>query len=210
MDDDKMDASEEAYYLEKQEQKRPKPVRYNPEGYDIEKLRQTWPSLPIGGTASVGSVLERLAWMSDRLVNGYDSPQELAKRVHEGKRVLFASDEEKTRVIELANEMAAERAKKLTERKGQIVEPEHVSFEVISEEDKRAILEKLVAGKYPKVETTMVEASPIIADVLRNLRNNETYQRAEGKRFMGKLMESLPSGKINGPSKSKPSVSPVS
>jgi hypothetical protein len=210
MDDDKMDASEEAYYLEKQEQKRPKAVRYNPEGYDIEKLRQTWPSLPIGRTAIVGSVLERLAWMSDRLVNGYDSPQELAKRVHDGKRVLFGSEEEKTRVIELANEMAAERAKKLTERKGQIVEPEHVNFEVISEEDKRALLGKLVAGKYPKLEETMLETSPIIDDVLRNLRNNEAYQIAESTRFMGKLMESLPSGKTSVPSKSKPSVNPVS
>jgi len=201
MDDDKMDTAEEAYYLAKQEQEKPKPVRYNPEGYDIEKLKQTWPSLPIGGTANVGSILEKLTWMGNRFVSGYDSPQELAKRIYEGKRVLFTGEEEKNQVMELANEMAVELAKKFPERKGQIVQPEDISFEVISEEDRKILLGKLVSGKCPKLEAAKLGASPLIADVVRNLRNNETYQTVESAQFMEKLIGSLPSATTSSRSK---------
>ena len=132
--------------------------------------------------------------MGNRFISGYDSPQELAQRVCEGKRVLFAGRQEKTQVMELANEMAIEQAKKLSERKGQIVEPEDISFEVIGEEDRQALLGKLVSGICPKREAANLGASPVIADVMRNLRNNETYQATESTQFMEKLIGSLPSG----------------
>ncbi|PGH18512.1 hypothetical protein AJ80_04482 [Polytolypa hystricis UAMH7299] len=188
------DASAEAYYLEKQEAERPKPVRYDPEGTDTQKLKPTWPSLPIGATANAESISEKLSWMGDRFANGYDPPAELAKRVYDGKRVLFASEEEKTRVMELVHEMAAEKAEVLTERKGAVVEPEDMAFESTNNPERKHLLDSLVIGNYPKLEPP-ADASPVIADVLRTLRNNESYQTAETKAFMDKLVGSLPSAK---------------
>lgn len=158
----------------------------------MDNLKATWPSLPIGETAVVGSVSERLASMGGRLANDYVPKEELAKRVFEKQRVLFSSEEEKVEVMEMVKKMEDERVSKLTERKGEVVKAEDVSFEPLTAEEKKDLLGKLTLGDYPKLEQSQPDSHPVVGDVLRNLRNNETYQSAENSQFMAKLETLLP------------------
>lgn len=188
-------ATEEAvaeYYREKQEKERPRPVRYEPEEYNVDKLRATWPALPVGETAGIGSVVEKLAGMGGRFANDYVPKEELAKRVFEKRRVLFSSEEEKTEVMAMVKKMEDERVAKLTERKGQVVEAEDVSFQPLTDEERKDLIGKLATGDYPQLQTANPGAHPATGDVLMNLRNNETYQNAESSQFMAKLETLLP------------------
>ncbi|KAL2216398.1 hypothetical protein M432DRAFT_593110 [Thermoascus aurantiacus ATCC 26904] len=186
----------EDFYREQAEAKKPKPVRYDPpQDYNISMLRETWPSLPVGEMARTSSVLEKLSWMSNRFPNGYEPPHELAKRLFEGKRVLFTSEEEKVQVMEEVKKMAQERADKLSQRKGDLVEPEDASFMSISMEERKALIESLVQGKYPTLEPLPAGKPSVVGDVLRNLRNNETYRTAgKSSQFLAKLESLLASG----------------
>jgi hypothetical protein len=110
------------------------PIRYTPVQYDVSKLQETWPSLPIGKTAQAGSVLEKLNFLSRRFPNGYVPPHELAKRLFEGERVIFRDDEEKKAAIEEFNRLATQRADMLTQRKGEVVDHEEAGFTSTSKE----------------------------------------------------------------------------
>ncbi|KAI5277386.1 hypothetical protein KEM54_005050, partial [Ascosphaera aggregata] len=94
--------------LAKIEQDRPKPIRYNPRGEDIESLSPTWPSLPVGDVATKQSVLSKLNSMGARFANGFDAPSDLARRLLDGQMVCFHSEEEKAKTLEIAQEMARE------------------------------------------------------------------------------------------------------
>ena len=205
--DERTEKAVAEYYREKVEKDTPRPVRYNPEEYNVDKLRQTWPSLPIGETAGLGSVVEKLAGMGGRFANDYIPKEELAKRAYEGQRVLFSSEEEKTEVMELVKKMAVEKAEKLTERKGEVVEPEDVSFQPLSEEERKDLVGKLAVGEYPQLQQSeSKDAHPAVGDVLRNLRNNETYQSAESQQFMAKLETLLPKPGQARPKRAAPST----
>lgn len=194
--DDTRAAQIEEFYREQAEEKRPKPVRYDPpRDYNASMLRDTWPSLPVGEMARTGSVLEKLSWMGSRFPDGYEPPHQLAKRLFEGKRVLFTSEEEKAQVMEEAKKLAQERADKLSQRKGDLVEPEDTSFVSVGTEERKALIEGLVQGKSPTLEPLPAGKPPVIGDVLRNLRNNETYQTAgKSSQFLSKLESLLASG----------------
>lgn len=190
--DAKTEQDVEEYHLELKEAERPKPVRYEPQEYTTANLQATWPSLPIGETAAVGSVVEKLAWMGGRLANDYVPKEELAKRVFDKQRVLFRSEEEKVEVMGMVEKMENARVDKLTERKGQVVKPEDVSFQPLTEEERKDLVSKLATGVYPKLEQAKPDAHPAVSDILRNLRNNETYHTAESSQFMAKLETLLP------------------
>ncbi|KAL2005006.1 hypothetical protein VTN00DRAFT_2856 [Thermoascus crustaceus] len=194
--DDTRAAQIEDFYREQAEEKRPKSIRYDPpQDYNASMLRDTWPSLPVGEMARTGSVLEKLSWMSSRFPNGYEPPHELAKRLFEGKRVLFTSEEEKAQAMEEAKKLAQERADKLSQRKGDLVEPEDTNFVSVGTEERKALIEGLVQGKYPTLKPLPAGKPPVIGDVLRNLRNNETYQTAgKSSQFLSKLESLLASG----------------
>lgn len=197
-DEDEVDSSVHEYELEKQEKARRSPERYNPDPYTVDKLKATWPSLPMGegnnAVANSETVLEKLNWMGDRYLGSYEPPQELAKRMYEGKRVLFKSDEEKAEVLEIVQQMVTERAQKLTERKGQVVPPENAEFEALSDQEKKGLLDVLVQGKYdqPLVDGKIAGTSPIVSHVLKNLTNNGTYQGAQAEKFLEKFVKTLP------------------
>ncbi|WEW58519.1 hypothetical protein PRK78_003987 [Emydomyces testavorans] len=196
-------ASIQEYEDEKAEKARRKPERYNPDPYNVEKLKPTWPTLPMGEgnnvIANAGSVTEKLNWMGDRYLGSYDPPHELAKRMIEGKRVFFQSDEEKAEVLEIAQKMVNERAQKLTERKGQVVEPEKVSFEVVADHERMGLVRTLVKGEYdqPLVNEQKAGKSPIASHVLRNLTNNGTYQTVQAEKFLEKFLKGLPARLTN-------------
>ncbi|EAS36913.3 uncharacterized protein CIMG_02267 [Coccidioides immitis RS] len=193
-----VDESVKLYDKEKEEKARRKPERYDPDPYNVDKLKSTWPTLPMceGGSivANAGSVMEKLNWMGERYVGSFEPPQELAKRMYEGKRVLFKSEEEKAEVLELVQNMVTEKAERLTERKGQVVEPEDASFEVASDSERKGLVGTLVQGKYdkPLVDRQSVGNSPVVQNVLRNLTNNGTYQSAQAEKFLEKFMKGLP------------------
>ncbi|KAL1961598.1 hypothetical protein VTN77DRAFT_1398 [Rasamsonia byssochlamydoides] len=193
--DESRSAEIEEVFREQAEKEKPVPVRYNPTEYDVSRLRATWPSLPIGETASAGSVLEKLSWMSSRYPNGYEPPHELAKRLFNGERVLFSSEEEKNQVIEEAKKLAQERADKLTQRKGELIEPEDTSFVSVSQDDREMLIREVVQGKYASSEAQHAGKPSVLGEVLRNLENNGTYRLA-GKQaqFLDKLESLLASG----------------
>jgi hypothetical protein len=159
----------------------------------MDALKDTWPSLPTGKTGSTGTIVERLNLASRRFGHGYVSPYELAKRLFEGERVFFNSDEEKKAVMEEVDRMAVERADKLTQRKGDLVEPEDSSFAPIKADDRKALVGQLVRGQYEGWQKGSVR-HPVLDEVQRQLFNNETY-RMTGKQaaFMGKFQSLLAS-----------------
>lgn len=167
-------------------------TRYTPVQYDVSQLQQTWPSLPIGTTAQAGSVLEKLNFLSRRFANGYEPPHELAKRLFDGDRVIFRDEEEKKAAIEEFNKLAYQRADVLTQRKGEVVEPEEAGFTSTSKEDQNAFVSQLVQGKYA---TPQNQSSPVLGEIERQLFNNETYRTA-GKHsgFMAKMQSLVASG----------------
>lgn len=191
--EEERDADVEAVFAEVRNRSRPKTTRYTPVQYDATALKDTWPALPIGKTASTGTVLERLSLMSRRYANGYVPPQELAKRLFEGERVLFSSEEEKAEAMKEVSKLAQQRANKLTQRKGDLIEPEDSSFVSINDEGRKALIDQLVRGNYENWQQGDVR-HPVLDEVQRQLYNNETY-RITGKQseFMTKFQSLLAS-----------------
>ncbi|EEH37222.1 hypothetical protein PAAG_07778 [Paracoccidioides lutzii Pb01] len=195
--------AEEKAYLEQWERERPKPVRYIPHGYNLDNLQRTWPALPMGETGPKEALHERLAWMSERYPNGFEPMDLLAKRIHEGKWTYFYSDEEKNEAVELARKMETERADKLTDRKGTVVEPEDMSFQPMNETQKKQLVSRLVSGEYKseKAQWMKMHATrhPVMQDVIRNLTNNSTWQASQKTMFLETLSKSLPQPKVARP-----------
>lgn len=183
----------DAVYKEVQNASKPKTVRYTPVTYDATALKDTWPSLPTGTTGSTGTVVERLNLMSRRFGHGHVSPQELGKRLFEGERVFFSSEEEKKTVMAEVSRLAQDRADKMTQRKGDLIEPEDSSFASIKDDERKALVGQIVRGEYEGWQKGDVR-HPVLDEVQRQLYNNETY-RTTGKQaeFMGKFQTLLAS-----------------
>ncbi|KAJ5092225.1 hypothetical protein NUU61_007095 [Penicillium alfredii] len=168
---------------------RPNPVRYDPQEIDFSTLKETWPSLPTDANARSVTVFEKLLSMSGRFPNGYVPPQEFGRRVWKGQRVLFFDEKEKSEALEEVKRLAQARADRVSQRKGDLVEPHEVKFNPINAEDTKALVNTFAQGKY---HTKVEKNQPgVLGDVTRNLGHNQTYQMA-GKthQFMAKV-ESL-------------------
>ncbi|KAI5299708.1 CSN-associated deubiquitinating enzyme Ubp12 [Ascosphaera pollenicola] len=173
--------------LAKIEAERPKPLRYNPKGETIESLLPTWPALPIGDIGQKQTVVSRLDSMGARFANGFEAPSDLARRLLEGKMVHFRSEEEKAKTLEIAQEMAQEKAAADGE------EAQEVQFSVVDEKVRKQMLDKLIAGDYSKkVPAVPDNASPALRDAVRLLKNNESYQEEDVNKFIALLNKTLP------------------
>lgn len=171
------------------------PVRYTPQPPE-SNLTETWPSLPTGVTARTAGVVEKLSWLSDRFPNGYVPPYELGKRLFEGRSVQFLNQVEKDNALSEAQKLARKRADTLSQRKGDLVEPEDVGFQQMSALNKRALIEKLVQGNYPKLETALADKPTVLTEIVKNLNNNETYRIAgKSSQFISKVESLLASGR---------------
>lgn len=170
----------------------PKPVPYEPKGMTMEELRLDWPATAIDGRGSTESVQQKLEFLAKRLPHGWLSPQELAERLHKGQMVHFESDEERKEVLVIAAELAQSRADTLTERKGEHIPPEDMSFADITAEEKERLAAKMVKGEYPGLQTHKL---PFLNQVQRNLRNNGTYHEMETSKFMEKIQSLLPANR---------------
>lgn len=182
-------------YREFYEKNKPVPVRYDPQNPEFSSLKDTWPALPTDPTARAVSVSEKLLWLSGRVANGYEPPYELGKRLFDGKVVSFSSEEEKAEAIEVAKKLAQQEADKLTQEKGDIVEPVDISFEPINAEDQKTLIRTLVQGDYSEREPLPAGKPPVFGQIMTTIRNNETY-RTPGKssQFFAKV-DSLLSAK---------------
>lgn len=161
-------------------------------------MSDSWPSFPTDVTATSAGVAEKLSSLSGRYPNGYVPPYVLGKRLVEGNFVRFKSEAEKAEALEAAKTFAQEAADKFSQEKGELVDPQPVNFVGIKDKERQYLIESIAQGKYPVVE--MKEAKPPgVTDILKNLRNNETYQ-ASGKKsqFMAKVESLLvPSRPVN-------------
>ncbi|KAI2266658.1 hypothetical protein LOZ10_001779 [Ophidiomyces ophidiicola] len=191
------------YENELLQKKYKKPEQYTPTVYTVEKLKDTWPALPIGQgdnlVANSVNVMDRLNWLGARYLGSYETPQELAKRMMDGKRVYFKSDDEKAEVLDIVKEMATKRTEEMTERKGTIVPPQEAGFEAVTDKETESLVTTLVKGRYdrPLVDKQKAGPSPLVADVLRQLTNNGTYQNVHAEKFLTKFLDHLPANLKN-------------
>ncbi|EGD95955.1 hypothetical protein TESG_03417 [Trichophyton tonsurans CBS 112818] len=191
------------YEQEFQERGKHKPaVRYNPQPYTAETLKETWPALAIDAASNTSTIREKLSWFGESYVGCEELPEDLAKRVYQGKRVLFSSETQKTETMKFVKQLASEHATKLSQRKGETVEPADVQFENVSKDEKSQMISSLIRGAYDQPFKLDADASPILKNVLRNLSNNHTYHTEHTQRFMGSLMQNLPLKKAKAKAKS--------
>jgi hypothetical protein len=170
----------------------PKPVSYEPKATTMEELRLDWPATAIDGKGLAESAQQKLEFLAKRLPHGWLSRQELAERFHKGQMVHFESAEEQKEVLAIAAELAKSRADMLTERKGEPIAPEDMSFGDVSAEEKGRLGAKMVKGEYPALQTHRM---PFLNQVERNLRNNGTYHEMETGKFMEKIESLLPANR---------------
>lgn len=175
---------------------RPTPVRYDPRDIDFSTLKETWPSLPTDANSQSAAVLEKLTSLSGRFPNGYVPPYELGRRLWKGQSVLFENETEKAEAMEEVQRLAQLRADKMSQRKGDLVEPRKVDFSAIKSEDAKTLVATFAQGKYPALEAGKDQPA-VLEEVVRNLRNNGTYQTA-GKRpqFLAKVESLLASSRV--------------
>ncbi|KAJ5313820.1 uncharacterized protein N7443_000704 [Penicillium atrosanguineum] len=175
---------------------RPTPVRYEPRDINFSTLKETWPSIPTDTNARSAAVLEKLSVLSGRIPNGYIPPYELGRRIWKGQNVLFENEAEKIEAMQEVKRLAQLRADKMSQRKGDLVEPREVKFGAINAEDTKTLMETFAQGRYPTLEASKNQ-SAVLGEVIRNLRNNGTYQTA-GKRpqFLAKVESLLSSSRV--------------
>ena len=188
--DDVREAEIEAVYRDLAEKSKPVPSVYTPLALDSSAMRETWPSLPTDSSAKAAGVLEKLSAISGRFPNGYIPPHELGKRLYEGQNVRFFNEKEKVQAIEEAKKLAQKHADKMSQRKGDLVEPEGINFRPIEVGNQKTLVQSLVQGIYPK-PGQQDDKPRVLGDIMANLRNNETYQTAgKSSQFLNKV-ESL-------------------
>ncbi|KAB8230138.1 uncharacterized protein BDW43DRAFT_314199 [Aspergillus alliaceus] len=186
----------ENVYRQLAEKTKPTPSSYNPQTPDFSNLKETWPSFPTDTTASTSEVVEKLSLLSDRFPNGYVPPYELGTRLFKGQFVRFLDEKEKTEAIAEAKKLSQQRADSYSQRKGDLIEPEDVSFTPMSAERRKSLIQSFVQGTYPKLNTEQAGKSPILSEVSRNLRNNVSYQETrKSSQFLAKVESLLASGR---------------
>ncbi|KAF7593883.1 hypothetical protein BBP40_010694 [Aspergillus hancockii] len=186
----------ENVYRELMESRKPTTSHYTPQAPDVSNLKETWPSLPTNGAAATAEVIGKLSSLSDRYPNGYVPPYELGARLFKGQLVRFLNEEEKSQAILEAKKLSQQRADEYSQRKGDLVEPKDVFFTPMHAKDRKSLIQSLVQGAYPKLNTEQAAKLPILSEVRKNLRNNESYQ-AVGKssQFIAKVDSLLASGR---------------
>jgi hypothetical protein len=170
----------------------PKPISYEPKATTMEELGLDWPATAMDGKSLAESAQQKLEFLAKRLPHGWLSPQALAERFHKGQMVHFKSSEERKEVLAIAAELAKSRADMLTERKGEPIAPEDMSFGDVSAEEKGRLGAKMVKGEYPALQTHKL---PFLNQVERNLMNNGTYHEMETSKFMEKIQSLLPANR---------------
>jgi hypothetical protein len=174
---------------------RPTAIRYEPQEINYSTLKSTWPSLPTDVNASSAAVYEKLASLGGRIADGYVPPHELGRRLWKGQNVLFKSEAEKVEALEETKRLSQLRADRISQRKGDLVEPRNVEFNPLNAENTKSLIETFVQGKYPTAEAAK-DGHAVLGEVTKNLRNNGTYQTpGKNSQFMAKLESLVSAGR---------------
>ncbi|KAJ5972643.1 uncharacterized protein N7479_002561 [Penicillium vulpinum] len=174
---------------------RPTPIRYEPQEINYSTLKETWPSIPTDVNSRSSAIYEKLSSLSGRVPNGYIPPYELGRRMWKGQNVLFSSENEKAEAMEEIKRLAQLRADRISQRKGDLVEPRNVEFSPIDAESTKTLIKTFVQGNYPTSEVGK-GGHAVLGEVSKNLRNNGTYQTT-GKtaQFMAKIESLVSAGR---------------
>lgn len=162
---------------------------YTPIPVTLEDLRKAWPSIPTGQTAQLESIEERLRWLAKRTPVGFTPHHELALRLIKGDLVAFESEDEKVAVFELVKKMQSRAAEEETEEKGEIIEPKDVGYQSLPSEQAKQLTDHFIRGTYAELTP---QRFPLLDQVVRQLRNNETFQDEKSQRFLSKIGSLIP------------------
>ncbi|KAK4865808.1 hypothetical protein LT330_008901 [Penicillium expansum] len=174
---------------------RPTPIRYEPQEINYSTLKKTWPSIPTDVNSRSAAVYEKLSGLGGRIANGYIPPYELGRRLWKGQSVLFDNETEKAEALEETKRLAQLRADRISQRKGDLVEPRNVEFSPIDAKDTKSLMETFVQGTYPTSEVGK-DGHAVLREVSKNLRNNETYQTTgKTSQFMAKVESLVSAGR---------------
>ncbi len=178
---------EKTYLYEKELSDAPKEVPHEPEEITLESLIGDGPAIPLGEFGMRATLTDRMITVARRRPGEYAMMGHLAKRLVEGNFVTFESEEEEKQVLTLVDEMNAEKASMLSDRKGEVVQKEEAGFETMDEGDRGKIVEKLLAGRYPAFKA----GEGTLADTLRTINRNESYLPGDRDKLMKKVTELL-------------------
>jgi hypothetical protein len=182
-----------------------KPIPYEPRNHDTQELRLDWPNTPLTSSGLTESVIQKVTWLARRLPHGHWTPSQIAERYEEGHMIRFASEDEKTKVLELAAQLANARADKMTERTQQAVDPKDMSFQSLMDgkhkPETMGVLDAMARGVYQqpgKQERAFMDG------IVKKLSMNETYKGIDADKFMGRVRKligsvtggSVPKGKV--------------
>ncbi len=177
-------------------------VDHVPEELSLADLRVDWPSIPTGKIGMVTGLEEKLRWAARRMQHGYESPHELAERLHRGQELVhFESEQEKEQTLEIARGLAQRAADQRTERTGLEVKPTHSSFAPIRDKDRVLLARDFIRGEYPPIEAGVEmrkgkgeakeagrgKTPAFLTDVVRMLANNETYHAKEKEQLVSTI-----------------------
>lgn len=162
---------------------------YNPQQMSLEDFKADWPNTPLSVSGLVGTVQQKAEVLARRLPHGYVSPDQLAEQFQKGELVRFESVEERDKVLAKAAELAKARSDMLTDRKGENVPADDMSFSSIAKAGGEELANKMGKGVYPELEK---QRMPFLDAVMRNLRNNGTYHDSKQDEFMAKIESLLP------------------
>ena len=175
-------------------------VDHVPEELSLQDLRVDWPGIPTGKIGMIMGVEEKLRWAARRIPHDYETPQELAEKLHRGQELVhFESEQEKEQVLQIARGLAERAAERITERTGEEVTPKDSSFEGIRQKDRVVLAREFIRGEYPPLEGGGKEMQTqrekeggrkrpaFLADVMRTLGNNETYHAKEQEQLLSTI-----------------------
>lgn len=186
----------EQVYRDLTEERKQSPSRYTPQPPDMSSLTETWPSFPTGIKGHAAGIMEKLSLLSDRSPNGYVPPYELGRRLFKGQYVRFLDETEKSEAVAEAQKLSQQRADEYSQRKGDLVEPDNVSFHPVSGQTQKALIKTFVFGDYLKEQPAPSNETPVLREISRHLKNNETYQTTgKSSQFTGKVEALLGAGR---------------
>ena len=162
---------------------------YTPHDTTMEELKLDWPATALDPASLVEGVQQRAESLAKRIPHGFQTTHELAERLFKGEMVHFRSIEECDEVQKLANDLAKERADKLSERKGEAIPAEDMSYSSVVDDEKMQLAAEMVKGQYLELEKQRL---PFLDMVVQQLRNNTTYHGSETAKFMEKVESLVP------------------
>jgi hypothetical protein len=142
------------------------------------------PAIPCGQWGLNETLQQRLSKIGKSIpINSITKIDDLAKALIKGEFVMFIDEEEKTKVLKRASEIAHIMANSGSEHTGELVQPQEVSFEGLTEEQIKS-LEPLLNGVYIPPRST---APGPVGTITTLVRKNDSYRLKEEESLLKKV-----------------------